>query len=94
MAVQKDGDVGSIEFLTNSLTLKAGLCIEDRNNKHIHAMDKTKDAGSRGEASPSSEDGANKGVEDRKESVGVGHIPEEILIMIFCKLPLHTFFQV
>ena len=54
-------------------------------------MDDTTDAGSRGEASSSSADGAL--VEYMNESIVVGQIPEEIFIMIFCKLPLRTLFQ-
>ena len=93
MAKQKGSDFGSTGFSTDSLTVKVGLCIENGNNKHIHGMDDTKDGGSRGETSPNSEDSANKRVDDRKESIVVGHIPEEIFIMIFCKLPLQTLFQ-
>jgi len=54
-------------------------------------MDDTTDAGSRGEASSSSADGAL--VEYMNGSIVVGQIPEEIFIMIFCKLPLRTLFQ-
>ena len=74
MAAQKGSDFGSIGFSTDSLTVKVGLWIENGNNKHIHGMDDTKDGGSRGETSPNSEDSANKRVDDRKESILVGHI--------------------
>ena len=53
-AMQKESDFGWTRFSTNSLVIKASLCLEDGRNKHIYAMDDTTDAGSRGEASSSS----------------------------------------
>lgn len=90
MAAQKECDSGSARFYTSWLTLKAGSCIADGTNKHIY---EAKDAENRGTISSSSKDSSNKRIEGGEKSVLIGHIPEEILTMIFCKLLLHTLFQ-
>ena len=75
------------------LTLKEGACIEFSIGKHINFIDEAKDVENTGEASSTSEDDSNKIVEGREESFISSHIPEEILTKVFCKLPLHTLFQ-
>ncbi|GLJ49063.1 hypothetical protein SUGI_1035010 [Cryptomeria japonica] len=90
MATEKKSYSGSGGLCTNWLTLKIGSCIEDGSNKCIYAMEK-------GESSSSwscREDGSNTEVKVREESFFVGDILEDILNIIFCKLPLHTLFQV
>ncbi|GLJ49128.1 hypothetical protein SUGI_1036430 [Cryptomeria japonica] len=106
IAPEMKGDSGSSGLSINWLTLKIGSCTEDGSSKHIYGMLEARNAEKKGESSSSkedgsdkrvsscSEDGSNKKVEGREESFFVGHIPEDILNTIFCKLPLHTLFQV
>ncbi|GLJ07677.1 hypothetical protein SUGI_0072320 [Cryptomeria japonica] len=95
MAAEKKGDSGTSGIYTNWLTLKTGSCIEDGSSKHIYSL---LDAEKKGESSSSRstlrisscrEDDSDKKVEGR-----AAYIPEDIMNIIFCKLPLHTLFQV
>ena len=98
MVRENTGDSRSIGPCTNWLTLKLSRCIEDGSNKHISDMFEAKDAYKKGEASWSlathrisscRKDDSNKRVKVMKESIFV----DDILSLIFCKLPLHTIFQ-
>ena len=87
------GEFGSNELYTNSLSRKGYSCNEDRTSKHMHVIDEAKDVENRGKDSSKSEDDSNKRVKGRDDSFFSSHIPEEILTKVFCKLPLHTLFQ-
>ncbi|GLJ14909.1 hypothetical protein SUGI_0242670, partial [Cryptomeria japonica] len=94
MDAEKKGDSGSNGGFFNCL----GSCKEDRSCKDIYCMDEAKDAEKKGEISSCKftpigmscrQDGSKKQV-----VVLTDLIPEDILNMIFCKLTLHTLFQV
>ncbi|XP_059069383.1 uncharacterized protein LOC131042804 isoform X2 [Cryptomeria japonica] len=91
-AAEKKSDSGSTGLYTNWLTLKTGSCTEDGSSKCIHAMEKVESSTLR--ISSCREDGSNKKLEGREESIFKGYVPEDILNIIFCQLPLHTLFQV
>ncbi|GLJ49062.1 hypothetical protein SUGI_1035000 [Cryptomeria japonica] len=94
MATEKKSDSGSSGLNRNWLTLKIGSCIED---DFIPVGIPLKLATEKGESSSGwswREDGSNKEVKIWEESIFNGHILEDIWNIIFCKLPLHTLFQI
>ncbi|GLJ59850.1 hypothetical protein SUGI_1524780, partial [Cryptomeria japonica] len=88
-----NADDAAPKGLYSWLTLRAESCVEDGSRK---------DAERNGESSHCTvrvrrscgEDGSNKAVYFMEESMFIDLIPEDVLNIIFCKLPLHTLLQI